>query len=720
MSIVTELKYTANLDKGVCMTPITPSFMGGDQEAHRITVDCYRQNSREPVDLSGAGVTAYFVRADGMTIPLVGETNGSKASVLLPAACYAVMGRFSLVIKLSLDDGAADSISTVFWGEGAVSRSRTDVVIDPDSVIPSLEELLAQIAAMEIATNNANTAAGNANQAAADALKNVDEAVARQDEVISQLSSDVADASAINDGAITPPKTSFFETVEVKPINLLDESKMTLGKYVNSSGGLSDNANYNVTDYIPVSVGDVIRLQASFVTGGARFDLETMPNYGSLRYCALYDKDKNYIPGSRVDNVPTLHVADATAVYCRVCLDTRYVMTYADKMIFASESAAILPYSPYFEPYTTYKLVAEYAPAEKVTAFLPPEICIAEGRTIELYKNQILPNAGKYHLKWDTKYSSAARGRAFERKASFYGRTGWAAERDAAPIALTVYNDDMQALWSGGTTIKYALGLSSPKAICFIGDSLTNNKAWLAEIINLSGGNLSLVGTRPFSVADADGNTRTGFHEGRSGWTAEMYNQPGAVTPDESTYQYANPFYNSDAGHFDWSYYVSNSLGGVSPDAVMLWLGTNGIALDPTVNAGAIKTLVDYIRADDANIPIFLAYTIYPGNQDALGSQTSSDGYAAKSGAWQYEEYKKVLNLCIKLTELMGDYENLHFVPLATCHDSEYNYGAVETPVNPRAAQTVEMPIEAVHPQAQGYYQIADVVFSSLSVHLGE
>lgn len=193
MSIVTELKYTANLDKGVCMTPVTPSFIGGDQEAHRITVDCYRQHSREAVDLSGAGVTAYFVRADGMTIPLVGETKGSKASVLLPAACYAVMGRFSLVIKLSLDDGTADSISTVFWGEGAVSRSRTDVVIDPDSVIPSLEELLAQIAAMEIATNNANAAAGNANQAAADALQNVDEAVARQDEVISQLSEDIAE-----------------------------------------------------------------------------------------------------------------------------------------------------------------------------------------------------------------------------------------------------------------------------------------------------------------------------------------------------------------------------------------------------------------------------------------------------------------------------------------------------------------------------------------------
>ena len=194
MSIVTELKYTANLDKGVCMTPITPSFMGGDQEAHRITVDCYRQNSREPVDLSAAGVTAYFVRADGMTIPLSGETEGNKASVLLPAACYAVMGRFSLVIKLSLNDGTADSINTVFWGEGAVSRSRTDVVIDPDSVIPSLDELLAQIDAMETATAAANEAAAS-----------VEGFKAEINDQVSQLSEDIlTKAPAINCEASGP------------------------------------------------------------------------------------------------------------------------------------------------------------------------------------------------------------------------------------------------------------------------------------------------------------------------------------------------------------------------------------------------------------------------------------------------------------------------------------------------------------------------------------
>lgn len=293
MSIVTELKYTANLDKGVCMTPITPSFMGGDKEAHRFVIDCYRQNSREPVDLSGAGVTAYFVRADGTTIPLAGETNGSKASVLLPAACYAVMGRFSLVIKLSMDDGTADSISTVFWGEGAVSRSRTDVVIDPDSVIPSLEELLAQIAAMEIATNNANAAAENANQAAADALKNVDEAVARQDETISQLSEDMDDVKDVLSESVWVG----FEWIE--------------NEYIEVNKGTEEAyTGWHRTDYIDISKDKNPLLFRNATSGTGRYN-------------AFYNAEKTFI-GYFTLNADNLTVTKPDdAAYMRLSCESR-------------------------------------------------------------------------------------------------------------------------------------------------------------------------------------------------------------------------------------------------------------------------------------------------------------------------------------------------------------------------------------------------------------
>lgn len=538
-------------------------------------------------------------------------------------------------------------------------------------------------------------------------------------EDVGQLSKETADASAINDGAITPPKTSFFETLNIEPVNLLDLSKVTHGKYVSTDGNLSDSADFNVTDFIPVKPGDVLRLQAQFVETSKRFDLETSPNYGYLAYSALYDENKEFIADTHIITAPTLVIEEQNARYCRISL-SNIMLNWVNVMIFSGESPAIVPYQPYFEPYVEHKIKKKYKYTDELSAFLPPEICIAEDRTIELYKQQILPNAEKYHFKLDAKYQQGVLGRNFQRKMSFYGRNGWCVNNVAAPIGLTIYNDDMDAVWSGFTTLRYKTALSNPKTVCCIGDSLTNGKAWLAEIINLSDGNLSLVGTRAFSIEDADGVTRAGYHEGRSGWSAARYNQPGDAEPSDAEFKYANPFYNADVGHFDWGYYVTNSLGGVSPDAVMLWLGTNGIALDATNNAAAIKALVDYIRTDDANIPIFCAYTIYPGDQNALGAQDGSDGYATNDGAWQYEEYKKVFNLCVKLTETMGDYANLYFVPLATCHDSEYNYGAIETPANPRAEQMVNMPIEAIHPQTQGYYQIADVVFGSLSVHLGD
>lgn len=153
MSIISDLKYSYNFDKGVTMTPVTPAFLCGDGEAHRLIIDCHRLNDSDPINLTNAGVSAYFIRGDGTTIPLDGQTEGNEVSVLLPAACYAVTGRFSLVIKLTLDN----SISTIFWGEGAVNRCRTDVLIDPNSLVPSLEELLAQIDAMGKATADARS-----------------------------------------------------------------------------------------------------------------------------------------------------------------------------------------------------------------------------------------------------------------------------------------------------------------------------------------------------------------------------------------------------------------------------------------------------------------------------------------------------------------------------------------------------------------------------------
>lgn len=60
-------------------------------------------------------------------------------------------GRCYLVIKLTKND----NISTIFWGEGAVSLSRTATIVVPSEKALSLEELYTRLAAAEEAINRA-------------------------------------------------------------------------------------------------------------------------------------------------------------------------------------------------------------------------------------------------------------------------------------------------------------------------------------------------------------------------------------------------------------------------------------------------------------------------------------------------------------------------------------------------------------------------------------
>lgn len=154
-----------DLNKTVKKTYLDMVFSSDDSKAHRFDVPIVRGGS--PVALpSGTSVKGYFIRySDSATVPIDGSADGSTASVTLPKSCYKKTGAFALIIKVVF----GDTTSTVFYGEGSVLCSCTDTIVDPDNVIPSLSELLAQIDAMEKATADANTAATNANIKAASA-----------------------------------------------------------------------------------------------------------------------------------------------------------------------------------------------------------------------------------------------------------------------------------------------------------------------------------------------------------------------------------------------------------------------------------------------------------------------------------------------------------------------------------------------------------------------
>ena len=108
----------------------------GDKKADRFGVRVFRNG--EEVTLSGT-CSGLFVRSDGGTVTVTdAAVSGNTAYVILPEACYAVEGYFCLAIKLT----TANDITTLRIVDGVVSRTSTDKIVDPGTVMPSIEDLL--------------------------------------------------------------------------------------------------------------------------------------------------------------------------------------------------------------------------------------------------------------------------------------------------------------------------------------------------------------------------------------------------------------------------------------------------------------------------------------------------------------------------------------------------------------------------------------------------
>lgn len=158
-------KRRVDVDAEIQMTPLKSLYASGDKDAHIFELSFYR--GAQEMDLSGASAQGYFIRADGYTVPITGAISGNVVSLTLSEGCYYVVGNFNLIIKVSI----GESRKSVFWGNGYVVRSMTNAIVDEKNVIPSLDELLAQIAATEAAAKAANQAASAANSAATSAAQ---------------------------------------------------------------------------------------------------------------------------------------------------------------------------------------------------------------------------------------------------------------------------------------------------------------------------------------------------------------------------------------------------------------------------------------------------------------------------------------------------------------------------------------------------------------------
>lgn len=100
-------------------------------------------------------VSCKVIRPDNAMVTFTGTLSGADVSAVLPSSALTYPGAITVVLKVV----SGSDIMTVLKAVFTVEQTSTDTIVDPDNVIPSIEELLDQIDDMEEGTARANAAA---------------------------------------------------------------------------------------------------------------------------------------------------------------------------------------------------------------------------------------------------------------------------------------------------------------------------------------------------------------------------------------------------------------------------------------------------------------------------------------------------------------------------------------------------------------------------------
>ena len=521
--------------------------------------------------------------------------------------------------------------------------------------------------------------------------------------------------------------------------NKFNPDTVTTGKYISeSNGNLATNSNYNASDYIDVSSSEKWTRSKAY-------------------RLAWYDANKTFISGL---NTQTLTVTRPTnAKYVRLSL------TVADMSSFQFEAGET---KTEYEKYG-YKLRDDVS--VKVASefeLLPiPNIKVARGRTIEIYNRHVCRcgNIYNYHFEW-----LCNKGKNMNRKFQFY-----ADANGTYTVTLNVYDNFMNVIATRTFTITVSDVNSTDTRVLVIGDSLSSDKPWYTELKTLNS-HLTFVGTQGKQIEGVKHEGRSGYTSGKyiqdssftyignykikvgalttQPTTKKQYTVPtaegtskfeveevvvedgatwiymnrltgaGAVTSSgtmtavdtgvtgDNTIAYTNatctsknPFWNPTTSKVDFAYYVT-STEIAKPDKLVIFLGTNDMGTSGSETAFNIRTLVNACNTD-WNIPIEIVLPPYYANQDGHGITSGASKTQMKYDRIMYDKHKAIIDLLSTTT-------NVSIVPVGLCHDSDYNFGLVDTNVNPRNTFKVKMPQQSTHPQECGYLQFADVLLGYL------
>ncbi len=329
-----------------------------------------------------------------------------------------------------------------------------------------------------------------------------------------------------------------------------------------------------------------------------------------------------------------------------------------------------------------------------VEIYLPDVYYAASGLTMEIYNSQITnqgAHISEYNVVWECEV-----GEMLERKFSISATDEMLGEY---PLTVTVYDVEGNILARKASTLSIVEAKQKQFSILAIGDSLSADGDLYTRLQEHLGNQLICNGTRGYE----------GFlTEARLGFSAADYLTETGYYLEEG--EEVHKFWNPEKERFDWNYYKETT--GFAPDVILIHLGTNDL-LSGEENAENICKMVELIRKDDKNIPIYVVNTIYQSDQNGIGSMKMNNSSLMFPGQLKQERDLAVFELMGSLADELSKEKNVYLVPAGISVDSENVFLMEERTVNPYSEITEMVATDAVHPAPAGYYQIADTIYST-------
>jgi lysophospholipase L1-like esterase len=469
---------------------------------------------------------------------------------------------------------------------------------------------------------------------------------------------------------LLPSKSVDYSLVKdvVPQKNLFNLANAVSGySVVPSTGALNLSSGFYASEFIPVTPN-------------------TTYIKNSFRAHALYDINKVWISGVGSASAFT---TPANCYYIRVSY-------------YPSDGLLQLEQGSVSTPYTDFgvKLPSYYFNNDFFQLMLPNELCVAVGKSIEIYNKQICHcgNILNYHFVY-----SCSIGKTFKRKWCYTAVIG---DIGTKVLTVNIYDNNMNIISSGTINIRIvniSSAILNKKMLC-IGDSLTNAGVFITEFKAQAD---AMFGTNNLQFIGTQGSTNK--HEGYGGWSTASFISSGS------------PFWNSGASQVDFANYITvNSL--TQPDYVQIFLGTNDVfgmadgkypdvlILSNTCIA-RIKTLVDKILAQWVGTRIFIVLPQFYADQNGLGTNYGNTAH-------DMARHLQVLAFCQSiLTQFIGYNSKVSIVGIASTFDSDFGFTSLTQAVNPWSSTTEVFVTGGVHPSNEGYNQMGDMMFSHFVGH---